>query len=89
MASSIKEFVAAQAGKSSSSKKQAWIVASEFVSYSKKQNPQNWSKNDVFGYLSGIEPKYSRNTFYNFAVQLRSFLRFHGREDLSKLVKSP
>ena len=85
----VKEFVEAQAGKNSSSKRQARIVGSGFIEYTKKLDPPKWSKNDVFGYLSNIEPDHSRSTLYNYAVQLRAFLRYHGREDLAKLVKPP
>jgi integrase/recombinase XerD len=85
----VKNYIAAQAGKSFSSKKQARIVSTGFVSSSNKSEPKNWTKNDVFNYLSVLETNHSRNTLYNYTVHLRSFLRFYNREDLTDLLKLP
>lgn len=85
----VSDFIAAQAGKSSSSKKHARIVASGFIKHARQADPKEWTKNQVFGYLSKIEPNHTRNTLYIYSVQLRALLRYHGREDLASLMKPP
>jgi len=82
------DFIVAQAGKSESSKKQARIVSRGFLKSVKLLDPEKWTKNDVFNYLLKLED-YSRNTQYVYQVQLRAFLRFHDRDDLAQLIKSP
>lgn len=84
----VKSYIASQAGKSSSSKRQARIVASGFIEFSRKTDPLKWTRDDVFGYLNTIED-YARATQYNYSVQLRAFFRYHGRVDLAELVKPP
>lgn len=83
----VASFVASYAGKSSSTKQQARLVASAFT-YMVGHDSKKWTRDNVYAYLQKNEIL-GRSTQYNYAVQLRAFLRFHGRQDLAELVKPP
>jgi integrase len=83
----VDSFVSSFAGKSPSSKQQGRIVGTAFT-YMAGHDPKAWTRDHVYAYLQQNEEK-SRGTQYVYAIQVRSFLGFHGRMDLAKLVKPP
>jgi site-specific recombinase XerD len=62
-------------------------VASSFKASLKDKDPKNIRVDDVYAYLSRVEKQSKPNTLRNYAMSLRSFLRFLGRADLADRIK--